>query len=59
MAQPERTVNPHDAASALGRLGGKARSAAKTKAARENGKRGGWPKGRPRKPQEASKPSIR
>lgn len=50
-------MNP--TAAALGRLGGKARSAAKTKAARENGKRGGWPKGRPRKPVEASKPPAR
>lgn len=52
-------MNPHDAASALGRLGGKTKSAAKTKAARENAKKGGWPKGRPRKPQEASQPSSR
>lgn len=41
------TRNP--AAVALGRLGGSARSEAKTAAVRENGKRGGWPKGRPRK----------
>jgi hypothetical protein len=36
------------AAVALGKLGGKARSEAKAKAARENGKRGG----RPRKTQK-------
>lgn len=39
--------NPH--AVALGRKGGQARSAAKTKAVRENAKKGGWPKGKPRK----------
>lgn len=38
------------AAVALGKLGGRAKSEAKTKAARENAKKGGWPKGRPRKP---------
>jgi hypothetical protein len=37
------------AAQALGRLGGMATSPAKTRAARQNGKLGGWPKGRPRK----------
>lgn len=41
-------MNP--AAQTLGRLGGKARSAAKTAAARKNAKKGGWPKGRKRKP---------
>ena len=35
---------------ALGKLGGAARSEAKTKAARENAKKGGWPKGKKRKP---------
>lgn len=38
------------AAVALGRLGGKATSEAKATAARENAKKGGWPKGKPRKP---------
>jgi general stress protein YciG len=33
----------------IGRKGGKAISEAKTQAARENAKKGGWPKGRPRK----------
>jgi hypothetical protein len=37
------------AAVALGRLGGKATSEAKTRAVRENAKLGGWPKGRKRK----------
>jgi hypothetical protein len=37
------------AAQALGRLGGLATSEAKAKAARRNAKKGGWPKGRPRK----------
>jgi hypothetical protein len=36
-------------AQALGRLGGKARSTAKTLAARKNATLGGWPKGRKRK----------
>jgi len=39
--------NPH--AVALGRKGGSVSSKAKTKAARENAKKGGWPKGRKRK----------
>lgn len=46
-------TNPH--AQALGRIGGKATSKAKTAAARKNAKKGGWPKGRPRKPQEPRK----
>jgi hypothetical protein len=37
------------AAVALGKLGGRVRSEAKTKAARENAKKGGWPKGKKRK----------
>lgn len=37
------------AAVALGKLGGRVRSEAKTKAAQANGKKGGYPKGRPRK----------
>jgi hypothetical protein len=40
----------HPAAVALGKLGGRVRSEAKAKAARENAKKGGWPKGRKRKP---------
>ena len=35
---------------ALGRMGGSAKSPAKTAAARMNAKKGGWPKGKPRKP---------
>jgi len=38
------------AAVALGRMGGKKKSKRKTEAARRNAKKGGWPKGRPRKP---------
>lgn len=38
--------NPH--AVALGYLGGAKKSTAKTKAARENAKKGGWPKGKKR-----------
>ena len=45
-------MNPKEAAAALGRLGGKAKSEAKTAAARKNAKKGGWPKGKPRKPKE-------
>ena len=37
------------AAQALGRLGGKSKSAAKSAAAKSNAKLGGWPKGKPRK----------
>lgn len=36
-------------AAQLGALGGKVKSERKAAAVRENGKRGGWPKGRPRK----------
>jgi hypothetical protein len=43
--------NPH--AVALGRMGGAVRSEAKKKAARENAKKGGWKKGRKRKPRSA------
>lgn len=39
-------------AAALGRKGGSAKSEAKTKASRENAKKGGWPKGKPRKPKD-------
>jgi hypothetical protein len=42
-------MNKTDAARFLGSLGGKVRSEAKTKAARKNAKKGGWPKGRKRK----------
>lgn len=38
-----------DAAAALGRRGGSVTSEAKAAAARANAKKGGWPKGRPRK----------
>ena len=37
------------AAAALGRLGGLAKSDAKTASSRANAKKGGWPKGKPRK----------
>lgn len=36
------------AAVALGRLGGQVKSKAKADAAKRNGRKGGWPKGRPR-----------
>jgi len=36
----------------IGAKGGKATSQAKAQAARENAKKGGWPKGKPRKPKE-------
>ncbi len=44
-------MNP--AAQQLGRLGGLAKSAAKTAAVRENAKLGGWPKGKRRKPKRS------
>jgi hypothetical protein len=44
--------NPH--AVALGKLGGSAKSPAKTEAARKNAKKGGWPKGRKRTPKIGS-----
>lgn len=52
-AQKERDLKDIEeqlssAASILGRKGGRAKSEAKAKAARENAKKGGWPKGRPR-----------
>ena len=40
----ELISNPHAYASALGRLGGASKSAAKAEASRQNGKRGGRPK---------------
>jgi hypothetical protein len=45
-----RVFGPSRAAAALGRKGGSAKSEAKARAAKENAKKGGWPKGRPRKP---------
>lgn len=45
------------AAQQLGRLGGLAKSAAKTAAVRENAKLGGWPKGKPRKPKRGARRS--
>jgi hypothetical protein len=45
------------AAVALGRLGGQANTEAQQAARRENGKKGGYPKGRPRKPPVASPPA--
>jgi len=36
----------------IGKRGGKATSEAKAQAARENAKKGGWPKGKPRKPKQ-------
>ena len=37
---------------AIGRKGGKVTSDAKTKAVRRNAKKGGWPKGRRRRPRK-------
>jgi hypothetical protein len=47
---PGKSVDLSAAAAAMGRKGGKSRSEAKRRAAKENAKKGGWPKGRPRKP---------
>ena len=44
---PEAEKN--QSAVALGRLGGLSRSVRKAWSARQNGRRGGWPKGKPRK----------
>jgi hypothetical protein len=41
-----------EAARTLGRKGGQAKSEKKTIAARRNAKKGGWPKGTPRKKEE-------
>jgi hypothetical protein len=54
-AQKERDLKDIEeqlssAASILGRKGGSVKSEAKARAAKENAKKGGWPKGRPRKP---------
>lgn len=45
LTMPDKGVDKSSAAAALGR----SKSPAKAAAARENGKRGGWPKGKPRK----------
>lgn len=45
-ANASAQLNKH--AQALGRIGGKVKSEAKARAARKNGKLGGWPKGRAR-----------
>jgi hypothetical protein len=47
------------AAIALGRLGGQTRSEAKAKAARANGKKGGWPKGKSRRLSSWTPPPLR
>lgn len=41
-----------DIGSVLAAYGGRATSPAKAEAARRNAKKGGWPKGRPRKPNQ-------
>lgn len=46
------------AASAFGRLGGKVKSKRKAAAARLNGQKGGWPKGKPRKTKQDVSPST-
>lgn len=45
-------ITPEDAAAALGKKGGSAKSERKTEAVRENAKKGGWKKGTPRKKKE-------
>jgi hypothetical protein len=42
-------MKTNQAAATLGKLGGSVKSKAKAEAARLNGKKGGWPKGRKRK----------
>lgn len=46
-------MSKNPAAVALGKLGGRATSPAKTAAARQNAKKGGWPKGKPRCPKKS------
>jgi len=46
----EPTKPPSAYLAEIGRRGGQAKSDAKAKAARENSKKGGWPKGRKRTP---------
>jgi hypothetical protein len=41
-----------EAARVLGAAGGRVKSAKKTTAVRKNAKRGGWPKGKPRKTEQ-------
>lgn len=48
----EASKNP--AAVALGKIGGSAKSDKKSKSSAANGKKGGWPKGKPRKTPQAS-----
>lgn len=48
--------NPH--AQAMGSLGGKSTSESKIKASKENGKKGGYPKGRPRKIKQEDEKQI-
>jgi hypothetical protein len=54
MSDPQANADWEDARAAWcaenGRKGGSAKSPAKTRAARRNARKGGWPKGRPRKP---------
>lgn len=45
-------ITPEDAAAALGKKGGSAKSDKKTEAVRENAKKGGWPLGKKRKKKE-------
>lgn len=53
------TTTKNPAAVALGKLGGKSKSAAKLKAAAKNARLGGWPKGRPRKVTEPQLPNSK
>lgn len=48
--------NPH--AQALGRLGGSKNTPSQNKARKANARKGGWPKGRPRKIVGEVKPDI-
>jgi hypothetical protein len=49
MSEKKADIDISAAAAAMGRKGGAVKSAKKTAAVRENAKKGGWPKGRPRK----------
>ena len=43
----------------IGKLGGKSKSPAKLAAIAKNAKKGGWPKGRPRKPRTDKAPATK
>lgn len=55
---PEYAESVRRYLAANGAKGGSAKSDRKTRAARKNAKKGGWPKGRPRKPNAERKKVV-